>query len=88
MRRNAGSGSLLYEMSREASGVATAMSGVGSMVMFATVGGDIVLHTYQSVCMMMVGNDRDHQHDQADEEKKYGYVLSLFHSFIFVWAQR
>lgn len=52
--------------------------------MFAAVGSDIVFHTYQSVCMMMVRNDRYHQHNQADEEKEYGYMLSFFHSFIFV----
>jgi len=89
MRNNIiGPGYLLYEMSGETSCVATAMSGVGGMMVFAAVGGDIVLHTNRPVCMMMMGDDRYHQHNQADEEKKYGYVLSLFHTFIFVWVQR
>mgnify|MGYP007065330059 CR=1 FL=1 len=52
------------------------------------IGGDIILHAYHSVGMMMVGNDGYHQHYQADEKKNIGYVLFLFHSSIFGRMQR
>lgn len=34
--------------------------------------------------MMMMRNDRHHQHDHADEEQKKCDVPFLFHSFIFI----
>ena len=59
-----------------------------AMTVSAAIGGDIILHAYHSVGMMMVGNDGYHQHYQADEKKNIGYVLFLFHSSIFGRMQR
>ena len=52
------------------------------MTVSAAIGGDIILHAYHSVGMMMVGNDGYHQHYQADEKKNKGYVLLHFQSLI------
>ena len=71
-----------------ASRVATAVLVARAMTVSAAIGGDIILHAYHSVGMMMVGNDGYHQHYQADEKKNIGYVLFLFHSSIFGRMQR
>ena len=68
--------------------VATAVLVARAMTVSAAIGGDIILHAYHSVGMMMVGNDGYHQHYQADEKKNIGYVLFLFHSSIFGRMQR
>ena len=68
--------------------VATAVFVVWAMMLSAAIGGDVILHAYYSVGMMMVGNDGYHQHYQADEKKNIGYVLFLFHSSIFGRMQR
>ena len=36
-----------------------------AMTVSAAIGGDIILHAYHSVGMMMVGNDGYHQHYQS-----------------------
>mgnify|MGYP000352785565 CR=1 FL=1 len=66
----------------------TAVLVARAMTVSAAIGGDIILHAYHSVGMMMVGNDGYHQHYQADEKKNIGYVLFLFHSSIFGRMQR
>ena len=68
--------------------VTTAVLVARAMTVSAAIGGDIILHAYHSVGMMMVGNDGYHQHYQADEKKNIGYVLFLFHSSIFGRMQR
>lgn len=83
-----GAGRLLYKVGCHASRVATAVLVARAMTVSAAIGGDIILHAYHSVGMMMVGNDGYHQHYQADEKKNIGYVLFLFHSSIFGRMQR
>lgn len=78
----------MYKMGCHASRVATAVFVVWAMMLSAAIGGDVILHAYYSVGMMMVGNDGYHQHYQADEKKNIGYVLFLFHSSIFGRMQR
>ena len=80
--------SLLEEVSRYTSRIATAMFVIRVVLLSATIGSYIILHAYHSVGMMMEGNDGYHQHYQADEKKNIGYVLFLFHSSIFGRMQR
>ncbi len=60
-------GSLLEEMCGDASRVAAAMLVFGSVLLSATIGCDIILHTYQPVAVVVMGNNRYYQHDHADE---------------------
>lgn len=75
-------GRLLEEMRRYASGIAATMVTAVAMLMVAAIGSDIILHANQSVGMVMMGNDRYHQHHDADEEQEKRNVLFLFHSSI------
>lgn len=78
-------GRLLYKVGCHASRVATAVLVARAMTVSAAIGGDIILHAYHSVGMMMVGNDGYHQHYQADEKKEYRLCTVSF-SFLYLWT--
>jgi hypothetical protein len=53
--------SLLKEVCRHATGVAAAMLCIRTVTVSATVGSDVIAHTYQPIGMMMMGNYRNNQ---------------------------
>jgi len=63
-------GGLLEEMCGDASRVATAMFAFRVVMLLATVGRDVVFHADQPVVMVVMRNNRHHQHDYADEYQK------------------
>ena len=86
-----GTGSLLQEVCGDATSVAAAVLFVVCICIVgvsATIGGDVVLHANQTVGMVMVGHDRNHQHHQADGKQEKCDVLFLFHTSIFDRLQR
>ena len=60
-------GSLLEEMSRYTSRIATAMFVIRVVLLSATIGSYIILHAYQPVVVVVMRNNRHYQHDHADE---------------------
>lgn len=82
------SGSLLEEMCGDASRVAAAMLIFRGVLLSATTGGDIILHAYQPVAVMVVRNNRYHQHDHADEYQKICDVPFILHSSFLNCGQR
>lgn len=74
-------GWLLEKVCRYATRVAATMVAAVAMLMVAAIGGNVVLHADQAVGMVMMRNDRNHQHHDADEEQEKRYVLFLSHSF-------
>lgn len=84
-----GIGCLLYEVVRHTpGGIATAMSIERIMMMFAAVGRHLIFHAYQTIDMMVVRNDRNHQHHHADEKQEINYVPFLFHPSAYERMQR
>lgn len=80
-------GCLLKEMRGDTSRIAAAMLLLGDVFLSAAIGSHIVLHAYQPVVVMVMGNDRYHQHDHADEHKEICDIPFSLHSALFVGAK-
>ncbi|OCL20929.1 hypothetical protein AOQ65_06000 [Bacteroides fragilis] len=48
----------------------------------------VVFHANHAVGMVVMGNDRYHQHNNADEEQKREYVPFIPHSYFYIEPQR
>ena len=80
-------GYALKEMSSHTPLVATTMTATRIFVLMMATSfflRQIAFHANQTIVMMMMRNDRHHQHDHADEEQEKCDVPFLFHSFIFI----
>ena len=77
-------GSLLEKVSSNTSRIATAMFAIRGVLLSATIGSYVILHTYQPIIVMVVRNNRYHQHDHADEYKKECYVPCSLHPYFFI----
>ncbi len=77
-------GSLLEEVSRYTSRIATAMFVIRVVLLSATIGSYIILHAYQPVVVVVMRNNRHYQHDHADEYKKECYVPFSLHPYFFI----
>lgn len=79
---------LLEEVGRHAARVATTMVIAGSLMAATIVRGQVILHAYHAVVMMVMRNNGYHQHNHADDEQEVSDVPFLFHSSVFVVGQR
>ena len=78
------SGSLLEEMCGNTSRIAATMLVFRAVVLSAATGSDVILHAYQPVAVVVMGNNRYHQHDHADEYQKIGNVPFTLHPFFLI----
>jgi len=80
-------GCLLEEMCGDTSRIAATMFFIRAVLFSTATGRYVILHAYQPVGVMMVGNNRYYQHNHADEYQEICNVPFTSHLHFFIAAK-